>query len=75
MKKLSSRSRQGKEEFLNEVMLITRVQHKNLVKIRGCCVQGRERLLVYEYVENKSVQQALLSGNLSAIEFEIVKRH
>jgi serine/threonine protein kinase len=59
VKQLSVSSRQGKEEFLNEVMLITGVQHRNLVKLRGCCLKGDERLLVYEFLENRSLHQAL----------------
>ncbi|CAM6059844.1 unnamed protein product [Sphagnum tenellum] len=59
VKQLSVSSRQGQEEFLNEVMLITGVQHRNLVKLRGCCLKGDERLLVYEFLENRSLHQAL----------------
>jgi serine/threonine protein kinase len=59
VKQLSISSRQGQEEFLNEVMLITGVQHRNLVKLRGCCLKGDERLLVYEFLANRSLHQAL----------------
>ncbi len=59
VKQLSVTSRQGNEEFLNEVTLITGVQHRNLVKLRGCCLKGDERLLVYEFLANRSLHQAL----------------
>ena len=59
IKQLSSMSRQGNREFLNEVTTISAVKHPNLVKLYGCCVEGGELLLVYEYIENGDLAQAL----------------
>ncbi|KAK6123874.1 hypothetical protein DH2020_042388 [Rehmannia glutinosa] len=64
VKQLSVASRQGKSQFVAEIATISAVQHRNLVKLYGCCIEGDKRLLVYEYLENKSLDQALF-GNKS----------
>ncbi|TKY66647.1 G-type lectin S-receptor serine/threonine-protein kinase SD1-1 [Spatholobus suberectus] len=51
-KKLSSSSRQGFTEFLNDVKLIVKLQHRNLVKLLGWCIQGQEKMVVCEYIPN-----------------------
>ncbi|KAI9085932.1 hypothetical protein K1719_032009 [Acacia pycnantha] len=62
VKQLSSKSKQGNREFLNEVGMISALQHPNLVKLYGCCVEGNQLLLIYEYMHNNSLAGALFGG-------------
>ncbi|KAE8689259.1 putative LRR receptor-like serine/threonine-protein kinase [Hibiscus syriacus] len=59
VKQLSSKSKQGTREFVNEIGMISALQHPNLVKLYGCCVEGNQLLLVYEYMENNCLSRAL----------------
>ncbi|CAL8151049.1 unnamed protein product [Prunus armeniaca] len=63
VKQLSVASHQGKSQFVTEIPTISAVQHRNLVKLYGCCFEGSHRILVYEYLENKSLDHALFGRN------------
>ncbi|XP_020223529.1 cold-responsive protein kinase 1 [Cajanus cajan] len=70
IKVLSAESRQGVKEFLTEINVISEIEHENLVKLYGCCVEKNNRILVYNYLENNSLSQTLLGGGHSSIYFD-----
>jgi serine/threonine protein kinase len=64
VKRLSESSTQGVDELKNELALVAKLKHKNLVKLVGVCLEQQERLLVYEYVPNRSLDLVLFgAGN------------
>lgn len=60
VKQLFMKTQQASIDFINEIVLITNLQHRNLVKLRGYCLNGKEMLLVYDYIDNADLGKLLL---------------
>lgn len=75
VKQLSAKSNQGNHEFVNEIGMISALQHPNLVKLYGCCIEGNQLLLVYEFMENNSLARALYGPEEYQLNLDWSTRH
>ncbi|KAG0564236.1 hypothetical protein KC19_8G094400 [Ceratodon purpureus] len=75
VKQLFIKTSEAIDDFLNEVILITGMKHRNLVNLKGCCLHGHQRLLVYEYVDNYDIDQILLRGENKTLVSWVARRN
>lgn len=71
-RQLSSKSKQGSQEFVNERGMISASQHPNLVNLYGCCIKGNQLLLINEYLENDSLAHVLFGKCFTNILYSIL---
>ncbi|XP_031407368.1 probable leucine-rich repeat receptor-like serine/threonine-protein kinase At3g14840 isoform X2 [Punica granatum] len=75
VKQLSNNSNQGNREFMNEIAMISALQHPHLVKLYGCCIERDQLLLVYEYLENNNLARALFGPEEFQLNLDWWTRH
>ncbi|KAJ8761149.1 hypothetical protein K2173_001205 [Erythroxylum novogranatense] len=75
VKKLSPKSGQGSREFVTEIGMVSGLQHPNLVKLYGCCIEGTHLLMVYEYMENNSLARLLFGSKAGFVKLDWATRY
>ncbi|KAI3833661.1 hypothetical protein MKW92_000168 [Papaver armeniacum] len=75
VKQLSSKSQQGNREFVNEIGIISALQHPNLARLYGSCIEGNQLLLIYEYMENNCLARALFGDQGARFKLDWPARH